>query len=168
MICNNNLSTCPPHYFRMLSCFLNFVQSWLSTSWNSHTLLDSFPQYTPKRDIWIHLLLMPSSDITTLTSQLWMMQFHNLIFQTAHLIVIGLSIQPQSGYLLVWNAVCFIYSNPDESSHEHDWRWHFGYNMDSGPFQFLSVLPSIKNAHWMMQASKAKQLEATMAQSVEK
>ena len=29
-----------------------------------------------------------------------------------------------SGYLPVWNAVCFIYSNPDESSCVHVCRWH--------------------------------------------
>ena len=55
------------------------------------------------------------------------------------------SFNPASVRLLacVKCSTCFIYSNPDESSHIHNCRWHFGYNMDSGPFQFLSVLPSI-------------------------
>ena len=45
-----------------------------------------------------------------------MLRFRNLIFQTAPLVGIALSTHPISGYLPVWNAVCFIYSNPDESS----------------------------------------------------
>ena len=39
--------------------------------------------------------------------------------QSGPLVVIALSIHPVSGYLPVWNAVCFIYSNPDESSCVH-------------------------------------------------
>ena len=109
----------------------------------SKPLFGSFPQPTPKKDIWIHLPLMLSScDFT-----IW--------FFT--LMAIALSIHPISGYLPVWNAVCFIYSNPNEHSCVHVCRWHFGYNMDNCKqhemcqLRVLSVLSSAaKNTSWMI------------------
>ena len=63
---------------------------------------------------------------------------------------------PYLDYLPVWNAVYFIYSNPDESSCVHtSGRWHFRLNTDYGrhemcPLRFLSVPSSAKNAFWMI------------------
>ena len=67
----------------------------------------------------------------------------------------------QSGYLPVWNAVCLIYSNPDESSRVYvsdvilaiTWIRAGTTVNNTGetfPLQFLSVLLSAKNASWII------------------
>ena len=74
-----------------------------------------------------------------------MLRFCNRIFQTAvrqktPLIIISLSVHPISGYLAVWNAVCFIYSNLDESSCVHTFA--------DGIFTSTRILADTKCAHF--------------------
>ena len=85
-------------------CDISYSQ-WTRCTLKSQPLLCSFTRSTPEGDVWIHSSLIPSSDVTTLISHYWMMQYHTLIFQMAPLVAITLPIHPLSGNFQVWTKL---------------------------------------------------------------